>query len=419
MSHSGASQLRRERLLPANNAMILPVEARARLVTARKLQTGTPLTLDAFATYRRLLEQPGLSFDAERGSWLAARYADVQRILLDPKTFSSQRTLNRDGSVDEVASGSILGLDPPRHRQLRHLLAQAFTQRRVAQLEPRIRAICNRLIGAMHGQRTADLVEALAFPLPITVIAELLGVPLSDIGEFRVWATELLSNDYELRLAAFGQFAEYFDDLIEQRRHALADDLLSALISTETDGERLSQRDITSACTLLLIAGHETTTSLIPVLLWCLDDHPEAREEVTGNPELLSGAIEEALRLRAVVHYMPRVVTEDVEFEGARLHAGDLVLPLFAAANLDPRQFPDPECFDIHRSPNRHFGFGHGIHLCLGATLARLETTIAVQQLLERFPTLERDRSQPLQLRPAAFVYSLQHYPVQLHHNLP
>jgi cytochrome P450 len=413
-SHSGASRWIREQLLPANNAMILPVEARARLVTARKLQTGTPLTLDAFATYRRLLAQPGLSFDAERGSWLAARYADVQRILLDPKTFSSQRTLNRDGSVDEVASGSILGLDPPRHRQLRHLLAQAFTQRRVAQLEPCIRVICNRLIGAMHGQRTAELVEALAFPLPITVIAELLGVPLSDIGEFRVWAAELLSNDYELRLAAYGQFAEYFDDLIEQRRHAIADDLLSALISTETDGERLSQRDITSACTLLLIAGHETTTSLIPVLLWCLDDHPEARAEVTQNPALLSGAIEEALRLRAVVHYMPRVVTEDVEFEGSHLRAGDLVLPLFAAANLDPRQFPDPERFDIHRSPNRHFGFGHGIHLCLGASLARLETTIAVQQLLERFPTLERDRSQPLQLRPAAFVYSLQHYAVRL-----
>jgi cytochrome P450 len=244
-------------------------------------------------------------------------------------------------------------------------------------------------------------------------------VPLSDIGEFRVWAAELLSNDYELRLAAFGQFAQYFDDLIEQRRHAIADDLLSALISTQTDGERLNPRDITSACTLLLIAGHETTTSLIPVLLWCLDDHPEAREKVTRNPELLPGAIEEALRLRAVVHYMPRVVTEDVEVEGSHLRAGELVLPLFAAANLDPRQFPDPQRFDIHRSPNRHFGFGHGIHLCLGATLARLETTIAVQQLLQRFPTLERDRSQPLELRPAAFVYSLQHYPVRLRHNLP
>jgi len=221
-------------------------------------------------------KNPGFRSTSSGVAWLAARYADVQRILLDPKTFSSQRTLNRDGSVDEVASGSILGLDPPRHRQLRHLLAQAFTQRRVAQLEPRIRAICNRLIGAMQGQGTADLVEALAFPLPITVIAELLGVPLADIGQFRVWASELLSNDYELRLAAFGQFAEYFDDLIEQRRHAMADDLLSALISTETDGERLSQRDITSACTLLLIAGHETTTSLIPVLLWCLDDHPRS-----------------------------------------------------------------------------------------------------------------------------------------------
>jgi len=394
--------------------MVLPFEARARMLAARKLQTSAPLTLDAFTSYRRLLELPGLSYDERRGSWLAARYADVQRILLDTKTFSSQRTLNPDGSVDEVAGGSILGLDPPRHRQLRQLLAQAFTQRRVAQLEPRIRAMTDRLLDAMVAHTAIDIVEALAFPLPVTVIAELLGVPLEDIGQFRQWTTELLSNDYEIRATTFGRFALYFDGLIEQRRHAPADDLISALIAAEIAGERLSRRDITSACTLLLVAGHETTASLIPILLWCLDDHPEARAELAHHPELLPGAIEEALRLRGVAHYIPRVVTEEVEFEGSRLRAGDLVLPLYAAANLDPRQFPQPHRFDIHRSPNRHFGFGHGIHLCLGASLARLEAGIAVGRLLERFPALALDRSQQLELRPAAFIYSLKHYPVRL-----
>jgi len=395
--------------------MELTPDARTRLLAARKLQTAIPLTLDAFTDYRRLLDVPGLSYDERRGSWLAARYADVNRILLDTKTFSSQRTLNPDGTVDEVASASILGLDPPRHRHLRQLLAQAFTQRRVAELESRIRAITTRLLNEMDAHSTVDLVDALAFPLPVTVIADLLGVPLEDIGQFREWATDLLSIDYELRARTFQRFAVYFDGMVEQRRRSPAADLISAFIAAEIDGERLTQRDITGACTLLLIAGHETTASLIPIILWCLDEHPEAREELGRRPELLPGAIEEALRFRAVVHYIPRVVTRDVEFEDCRLRAGDLVLPLYAAANHDPRHFADPDRFDIHRSPNRHLGFGYGIHLCLGASLARLEATIAVGQLLARFPSLARDRSQELELRPAAFVYSLKHYPIRLH----
>jgi cytochrome P450 len=393
---------------------MLSVESRARLLEARKLQTSVPLELDAFASYRRLLNTPGLTYDERRGSWLAAHYEDVQSILLDPRTFSSQRTLKPDGSVDEVAGTSVLGLDPPRHRHLRQLLAQAFTHKHVAQLEPRIEALTDRLLDAMQAGTTVNIVDALAFPLPITVIAELLGVPLEDIGQFRAWSNELFSSDYAIRDRTFGIFAQYFDGLIERRRAAPRDDLISALLEAQVDGERLSQRDITGACTLLLLAGHETTASLIPLMLWCLDENPGARADLARNPELLAGAIEESLRMRAVVHYLPRVVSEDVEFAGSRLRAGDLVLPLFAAANLDPRQFPEPDRFDLRRTPNRHFGFGHGIHFCLGASLARLETSIAVSRLLQRFPNLTRDRSQEPELRPSAFVYSLRKYPVAL-----
>jgi cytochrome P450 len=394
--------------------VVLSVESRARLLEARKLQTSIPLELDAFATYRRLLDTPGLTYDERRGSWMASHYEDVQSILLDPRIFSSQRTLKPDGSVDEVAGAGILGLDPPRHRHLRQLLAQAFTQKHVAQLEPRIEAITDRLLDAMEEGTAADIVDALAFPLPVTVIAELLGIPLEDIGQFRIWSNELFSSDYAIRARTFGIFTQYFDGLIDSRRSVPKDDLISALLGAQVEGERLSQRDLTGACTLLLIAGHETTASLIPLLLWCLDEHPDAREDVVRHPELLPGAIEESLRMRAVVHYMPRVVSEDIEFAGSRLREGDLVLPLFAAANLDARQFPDPDRFDVRRTPNRHFGFGHGIHLCLGASLARLETSIAVSRLLKRFPRFARDRSQQLQLRPSAFVYSLRNYPVVL-----
>jgi cytochrome P450 len=393
----------------------LSPESRARLLEARRLQTSIPLEVDAFASYRRLLEAPGLTYDERRASWMAAHYADVQSVLLDSKTFSSQRTLKPDGSVDEVAGAGILGLDPPRHRHLRQLLAQAFTQKHVAELQPRIEAITDRLLDAMEADTTVNIVDALAFPLPVTVIAELLGIPLDDIPQFRTWSNELFSNDYAVRARTFGVFAQYFDGLIERRRSARQNDLISGLLDAEVDGERLSQRDITGACTLLLIAGHETTASLIPLMLWCLDENPAARAELVRHPQLLAGAIEESLRMRAVVHYMPRVVSEDVEFAGARLRAGDLVLPLFAAANLDARQFPDPDTFDMRRSPNRQFGFGHGIHLCLGASLARLETSVAIGRLLQRFPNLARDHSQPLELRPSAFVYSLQKFPVTLH----
>lgn len=394
--------------------MMLSVEARARLLAARKLQTATPLKLNAFEGYRGLLEAPGLTFDERRSSWLAARYADVQEVLLNPKTFSSQRTLAPDGSVDEVAGAGILGLDPPRHRHLRQLLAQAFTHKHVSLLESRIEEITDQLLDAMEGDGTVDVVDALAFPLPVTVISELLGIPVEDIGQFRQWSNDLLSSDYALRAKTFAVFAQYFDGLVELRRSAPRDDLISRLLSAEIEGERLRQRDITSACTLLLIAGHETTASLIPIVLWCLDEHPQAREEVTRHPELLPGAIEESLRYRAVLHYMPRVVTEEVDFSGSHLQPGDLVLPLYAAANFDAKQFPEPHRFDIRRAPNRHLGFGYGIHLCLGAALARSETLIAVGRLLKRFPELVRDPTKELELRPSAFVYSLRNYPVAL-----
>jgi cytochrome P450 PksS len=294
-------------------------------------------------------------------------------------------------------------------------MLQSFTHRHVAQLEPRIEAITQQLLDVMDGSATVDLVEALAFPLPVTVIAELLGVPIEDAAQFRNWAGDLISTDFARRMSTFQLFAEYFDGLVESRRRAPRADLISDFLRAEVDGERLEQRDITSACTLLLVAGHETTTSLIPSMLWSLEEHPEARRELSEHPELLSGAIEEALRYRGVVHYIPRVVMTEVEFEGAHLRAGDLVLPMFAAANRDPRQFPEPDRFDIRRSPNRHFGLGHGIHLCLGAALARLEMAVVMRSLLERFPRLVRDSSRPLTLRPGAFIFALDRYLVRPH----
>jgi cytochrome P450 len=385
----------------------------AKLLAKRKQEMTVAITPDIYPWYRQMLAQR-IVYDERRGAWMVFRYADVGQVLLDVGSFSSQRTLKPDGSVDEIAGAGMLGTDPPRHRHLRSLVIQAFTQKRVAQLEPRIRAIATQLLDEMTQTDTPDLVAGFAFPLPVMVIAELLGVPAHDALQFRQWAIDFVGNDYELRMQTARAISGYFNALISERAQRPRQDLISELLGAEVNGESMTRSDLIGACLLLLIAGHETTATLIGNAMWCFDEHPEAWQQILADPALLPGAIEEVLRFRAVVHYLPRVVKQDMRFMDQDLEAGDLMLPMFAAANLDPEQFPHPDRFDIRRTPNRHLGFGFGIHLCLGATLARLEARVGLGQLMARFPRAQRDRSQPLELRQSAFVYSLKSYPIYL-----
>ena len=394
--------------------MSLSADARERVLAGRKQVISVAMPLDTYAWYRQLRSGQPIVYDEQRGAWLVFRYADVERVLRDTSTFSSQRAFKPDGGVDEIAGGSILGLDPPRHRHLRSLITRAFTLKRVTQLESRIREITRQLLDRVESEDTVDIVTALAFPLPVMVICELLGVPSEDAEQFRSWSHDVVGNNYALRMQAMEAIARYFDALVIERTRNPGTDLISELVQGEVDGARLSRTEVTGACLLLLIAGHETTATLISNAMWCFEEHPQARAEVTAQPQLLPGAIEEILRCRAVVHWMPRVVTQQTRFLDQDLAEGDLVLPMFAAANLDAAQFPDPDRFDIRRAPNRHMGFGFGIHLCLGAALARLEANIALRELLARFPRAERDPTQTLALRPSYFVYALQRYPMRL-----
>jgi cytochrome P450 len=378
----------------------------------RTQQASVPLTLDIYTWYRHMQTSHAVYFDASRASWLVFRYDDVQRVVLDPHTFSSQRTPNPDGSIDPIASGGIVGMDPPRHRQLRSLISQAFTPRVIALLEPRITSIVHTLLDQVQDKGEMDVVDDLAFPLPVIVIAELLGVLSSDRDQFRQWSADYVGSDYALRLATAQKIAHYCQGLIEQRRQEPREDLISDLLRAEIEGEHLPEHDVLGTCLLLLIAGHETTTGLISNAIVCLDEHPEALQALMAQPDLLPQAIEEVLRYRAVVHTLPRVATVDTVFDGQEIKAGDLVLPLFASANLDEAQFPDPERFDIWRTPNRHLGFGYGIHFCLGAPLARLEARIALGAMRERFPTIQRRRTIPLELKPSSFIYGLKHVPI-------
>jgi cytochrome P450 len=246
------------------------------------------------------------------------------------------------------------------------------------------------------------------------VIAELLGIPTADREQFRSWTSDMVGTDYALKMQGFGKMGAYFDAVVTEQMHNPKENLISELLIAEIAGERLSKADVVGTCLLLLIAGHETTTTLIGNALFCFEEHPEARAEILARPEDLPTAIEEVLRFRSVLHWLPRVAKRDTQFLGHELKEGDLVLPVFAAANRDGVQFPDPDRFDIRRSPNRHIGFGHGIHLCLGASLARLEAKVALGELMRRFPRMRLDASRLPTLRPSSFVFSFSHLPVRL-----
>jgi cytochrome P450 len=265
-------------------------------------------------------------------------------------------------------------------------VVQAFTQKRVAALEPRIEALTASLIDRMHEEEPVDIVDALAFPLPDMVIAELPGIPAADRDQFRAWTSDMVGADYKLRMQGFGKMAAYFQAFITEQMRNPQENLISERLTAEIGSGRLSKADVVGTCFLLLVAGHETTTTLIGNALWCFEEHPEARAEVLMHTEILPTAIEEVLRFRSVLHWLPRVAKQDTQFLGHALKEGELVLPVFAAANRDGDQFPDPDRFDVRRSPNRHLGFGHGIHFCLGASLARVEAKVASGELLRRFP---------------------------------
>jgi cytochrome P450 len=378
----------------------------------RKQQISYLLTPDINLWYQKMLVTNPVYFDASRASWLLFRYNDVQRALLDTQTFSSERDLDSEGKT--MGTSGLVGIDPPYHRQVRNLVSQAFTPRVVARMEPQIASIVDTLLDRVDAKGEMDIIDDLAFLLPAIVMADLLGIPAPDQASFRQWATMVVGTDPEIRQKGFANTHNYFQHLIDLRRQTPGDDLVSALLATDADGNTLSEKDVLSTCSLLLLAGFETTTSLIGNAMVCLDEHPEALQQLIAEPDLLPSAIEEVLRYRAPLQTLVRVTRVDTVFEGHLIKAGDFVLPLFGAANFDETQFPNAATFDIRRTPNRHLGFGHGIHFCLGAPLARLEARIAIGTLLKRFPRIQRVRSIALKINHSPTIYSFQHVPVTL-----
>jgi cytochrome P450 len=270
------------------------------------------------------------------------------------------------------------------------LVSRAFTPKRVADLEPRVRAVADELLTKLAAGGGGDLVHEFASPLPSTIMSDLIGVPEEHRTAFQGWIEAFLevTSPDDIAGRATNIYA-LFGTLLAERRRSPADDLMSALLAARVEGDSLSDDDLLGFCFLLLVAGNDTTTSLIGNGVELLARNKDQRAELAADPSLIPGAIEEMLRIESPTQALSRTAMRDVELHGTTIPAGSRVMLLWGAANLDDREFPDPEVFDIHRRAARHLGFGHGIHVCLGAALARLESRVAVEELLARSPEYE------------------------------
>jgi cytochrome P450 PksS len=356
--------------------------------------------------------------------WLVTRYDDTVEVLRDTRLTKDPRKLSEQARATYFRLASerllehMLASDPPDHTRLRTLVSQAFTPRRVETLRPRILALATGLLEAARAQGSVDFIEAFAFPLPVIVICEMLGVPPEDRDQFREWTRILFSltkdNNPEPVLAAGQGFVKYFSELFQRRHAEPGEDLVSALLAAEGQGERLKPNELIAMVFLLLVAGHETTVNLLGGGLLALLEHPEQLERLRADRTLMGSAVEEMLRYCSPLETSTsRFTVAPTEVCGQMIPAGEMVVAGLMAANHDPEIFSAPERFDVGRTPNKHVAFGSGIHFCMGAPLARMEAALAFELLLNEAPgvrlAVEPER---LEWRKSVLFRSLERLPV-------
>lgn len=347
---------------------------------------STAIKADPYPFYARLRAEAPVWFHENLGVWTIARHRDVEDALRDWETFSSASGITVGGFAG--LKPMIILMDPPRHNELRRLLSRAFTPRRVAVLEERMRAVAADLLGPIARSGGGDLVAQFARPYPATVIAELLGVDPGDRDAFCRWSDAIMlsGSDAAQLEAAYGNLFEYFETAVTRRRRQPGEDLVSVLLRGESGEGGLNEDELLGFCALLLIAGHETMTNFLSLAALTLDRLPGLRRELLDNPSLVSAAVEELLRFEPPVHGLARTVTVDVEFAGQTIPQGNMVLLLLGSANRDPDAFEDPDRFDLARVAGDNAAFGFGVHYCMGAGLARLEARVGLEELLRRMP---------------------------------
>ncbi|MFF4953455.1 cytochrome P450 [Streptomyces chattanoogensis] len=359
---------------------------------------NTPESLELAEEYEQARSRPGLlrvQLAYGEPAWLVTRYAEARLVLGDQRFSRAESALHDEPRQSEGRRDSgILGMDPPDHTRLRSLVAKAFTARQAERLRPQVRELTGALLDELEAAGPpADLVDLYALPLPVAVICRLLGVPAEDRPRFRVWSDAALSTSsltVEEFDASFEELRAYMRQLIEDHRRTPRDDLMTALIDARDVDDRLSEPELVDLCVGILVAGHETTATQIPNFVLALLDHPDELARLRERPELIGSAVEELLRFVPLGSGagQARYAKEDVEVGGTLVRAGSPVLVAVGAANRDALRFSEPGRLDISRDGNQHLGFGHGVHHCLGAPLARLELQEAIGALIRRFPGL-------------------------------
>ena len=352
--------------------------------------TSSRILNDPYDTYDRLRAKDPIHRMRLINGWVLTRYEDVDMVLRDHRRFSKD-----DGQEDEYRS--MLHHDPPDHTRLRSLVSKAFTPRAVRELHPRVQRIVDELLDDLNGENRFDLIERFAFPMPVTVIAEMLGVPAQDMNRFKRWSNDVsltiepsLRDDQIRRVErATEELYDYFENIIEERRREPQDDMITALLNAEDEGDRLTHEELLGALVLLLVAGNETTRNLIGNGMRALLKNSDQLQKLRHNPRLLDSAIDELLRYDSPVQLDGRLVHNDIEVAGQRIRAGQRVLCAIGAANRDPAMFTEPDKLDIGREEKSHIAFGRGIHHCLGAPLALLEARAAFSAILNRFSHIE------------------------------
>lgn len=358
--------------------------------------------------YSELRCKSPVYFSERLNGWVVTRYEDVTAGLLDKRLISRQRVKSFSSKLDssEQICMSTLhrhlekwigNMDPPDHTRLRSLVNKAFTPRMVQELTSAIEGVAGRLLDAAQANGGMEFVKDFAYKLPATVIAVMLGIPAGDQDQFIRWADDLTAYtgsgtaSLELGRAAQKSVDEltfYFLTIAESRRAEPRNDLISSLVSLAEEGDRISEQELISMCTFLLVAGHETTMALLSNGLYALLKNPDQCRILQQQPELMKTAVEELLRYDSPIQHQTRVAAEPLTISGTRINEGQRVLLMLGAANRDPANFPDPDTLNISREPNRHIAFGLGIHYCLGAPLARIEANISLQEILRRFPRI-------------------------------
>lgn len=373
-----------------------------------RLLTSAELVRDPYPVYRALQENAPVYWCEPWGQWVVTRHADVEEILKSPDRFSSSGWEARflgllpEGFADQVpavtghyGTSVLSNTDPPDHRRLRTMVVKSFTPRVLKGMTPAIERLVAEMLAPLRDRGEFDLLSEFAYPLPATVIAQLLGAPEEAGEDYARWSADVVAfvgtgtpdADRARRLdASLTAFRDHLEPLLRERRSDPREDLLSHL-AAEHDGESLSDDELVATCVTLLFAGHETTANLIANGLLTLIRHPDQMELLSESPELMPAAVEEMLRFEGPVQRVRRVATEDLELAGQTIREGDLVMGFIGAANRDPEVFDEPDRFDVTREPT-HLAFGKGIHFCVGAGLSRLEAPIALNRILSEFPDL-------------------------------